>query len=366
MKTLDLISAISLPVAKVNGTSLARELAGTNSANTLIGAVNRNLLSEGKLFYLHFDDTDQLGSPDQPGHLNRLWGFLLAVRRLAGDCPSIRPIITLRTGVWNRLTSESRGQRDQTDHFRGYAVSLKANDDLIKDIVRKRIERAAADLGTRNSSDAYDSFFQGHQVLLPGSSESRRWDDFISKSSRNRPRDAIQLIKNMIEAADAKNSQKIGSDEANAGMGVYSSERVNDIETEFSLDCSNIRQIINTFADQDFELSFESVRQHLLTVPSIGSTTVRGSLLKPQVDADAITILALLHEVGFINPRVPDSTKKRGFDHILFSNDSNFTKLENWNEMQAATWEIHPAFRTYLLGVRESRFSSGRITIPKK
>ena len=71
--------------------------------------------------------------------------------------------------------------------------------------------------------------------------------------------------------------------------------------------------------------------------------------MKPQDDADAIAILALLHEAGFINARVPDVRQSRSFRHILFADDPNFVKVANWNEMQGATWEIHPAFRTYLL-----------------
>ena len=74
-------------------------------------------------------------------------------------------------------------------------------------------------------------------------------------------------------------------------------------------------------------------------------------------DGDAILILRLLHEAGFINPRLNDASKSRGFMHILFHDDPNFVKLENWNAMQAAKWEVHPAFRTYLMGIRDARLN---------
>jgi hypothetical protein len=68
-KSLDLISAVSLPAAKINGVQFAKELAGTNSPDALIKAINSQLLSSGSVFYLLIDDTDQLAAPDQPAHL---------------------------------------------------------------------------------------------------------------------------------------------------------------------------------------------------------------------------------------------------------------------------------------------------------
>lgn len=360
-KSLELISAISLPAAKINGVQLAKELAGTNSAHSLIKAINSQLLSAGNVFYLLVDDTDQLAAPDQPAHLNRIWALLLAVRRLTGECNAVRAVVTLRSSVWTRLTSESQGQRDQTDHIRGLVVPLLADDKLMQGIIRKRLESGAKDAG-KQRVDPYSVFFNGTTMTLPSSDDRRTWDSFIAKSARERPRDAIQLIKNMIDAAKQGNELLIGSKEAGAAMKVYSSERVDDIVNEFSLDCKNIREIINTFAEFDFESDFEKLRGHLLTIPSIASIQIRNTQLRPDVDDDAVTILCLLHETGFINARVVDNTMPRGFRHILFHNDSNFVKLANWNSMQSTKWEIHPAFRTYLIGIRQAQLAKIKLS----
>lgn len=355
-KSLELITAISLPVTKINGVQLAKDLAGTNSPHSLIKAVNSQLLSSGNVFYLLIDDTDQLAAPDQPAHLNRIWALLLAVRRLTGECNAVRAIVSLRSSVWTRLTSESQGQRDQTDHMRGLMIPLLADDKLMESIIRKRLESAARDAGQLRV-DPYTVFFKDQSMTLPTSDERRTWDTFISKSARERPRDAIQLIKNMVDAAKRGNVPLIGSNEAGEAMQVYSSERVDDVVNEFSLDCKSIREIINTFADFVFESDFESLRRHLRTVPSIASIQIRGAQLRPDVDDDAIAILRLLHETGFMNPRIVDNTMTRKFRHILFHDDSNFAKLANWNVMQGARWEIHPAFRTYLIGVKQAQLA---------
>lgn len=240
--------------------------------------------------------------------------------------------------------------------MRGLVTPLLADDTLMQNIIRRRLEQAAKDAG-RPRVDPYTVFFNGAVMTLPTSDEKRSWDSFISKSARERPRDAIQLIKNMVDAAKLGNATLIGSNEAGVAMKVYSSERVDDIANEFSLDCKNIREIINTFADFEFESDFEGLRRHLLTIPSIASIQIRGTQLRPDVDDDAVAILRLLHETGFLNPRVVDNTKPRGFRHILFHDDSNFVKLANWNSMQGARWEIHPAFRTYLIGVKQARLA---------
>ena len=352
-KSLTLISGLAIPVTKINGSQLAKDLSGMSSPNTLTKAINSQLLASGSLFFLLIDDTDQLAAPDKPAHLNRIWALLLAVRRLCGECPALRAVITLRSGVWTRLTTESQGQRDQTDHMRGLVIPLNADDKLMSDIIRKRLQRAADD-ADKKRVDPYSVFFFGDQMSLPSSKETRPWETFIIKSARERPRDAIQLIKNMIACAVTKRLDIIGSDEAAEAMKVYSSERVDDIANEFSVDCPTIREIINTFMDVDFEVGFEALRQHLVTIPSSFSITMRGVLLHPGVDDDGIAILSLLHETGFINPRIPDNTMSRGFRHILFQDDPTFARVANWNGMQGTNWEIHPAFRTYLMGAKKA------------
>lgn len=350
-KSLALVSAISAPVAKIDGVKLAKEITGVASPNQLIRAIQKQLLASGSVFFLLIDDTDQVASPGTPAHLNRIWALLLAVRRLASECPSIRAIVTLRSEVWNRLVSESEGQRDQADHLRGLLVLLRGTDKLIEDIIRRRLELAAKDAGRRG--DPYEVFFAGDRVTLPTSSVTRTWDSFLVKSSRERPRDALQLIKNMIDRATLNGSDILGSSEAEGAMKVYSKERVDDLYNEFSPDCPTIRQILGSFSDIEFEIDFETLRAHLRSVPSRFSVVLRGTTLRPQEDADAVVLLSLLHEAGFINPRVPDSRQVREFRHIVFQDDPNFTKFANWNGMQGSTWEVHPAFRSHLLMAKQ-------------
>ncbi|MEQ4574815.1 MAG: hypothetical protein ABN502_07740 [Gammaproteobacteria bacterium] len=353
--TLQLISAVSAPAAGIDGVGLLKKLSGSIASPALTQAVNNHLLKKAeKLFLLLIDDTDQLATPDDKSQLNKIWALILAVRKLAMSCNSVRPIVTLRASVWARLMHENSGQRDQVDHIRPLIINLRSSDQMIIEIVERRMNIASSGDKVR-ARTPYGPYFEGVDVLLPRSKERRLWPDFISKSARERPRDALQLIKNMIESALSAGHEKIGDDDASKGMDVYSSERVDDVVNEYSLDLPSIREIIDSFHSSDFEMTFESVREHLSRSFGITSMVLRGKVLRGDQDEHVIQILALLHEIGFLNARLPDTTKPRGFDHKNYSDDPTFVRYTNWNNLQAASWEIHPAFRSHLINIKAAK-----------
>src|SRR5690606_31168492 len=157
----------------------------------------------------------------------------------------------------------------------------------------------------------------------------------------------LQLIKSMIEVALEDEHLKIGDEDAAKAMRVYSSERVDDVVNEYALDCPSIREVMESFHSANFEMGFEELRDHLGRVFGITSIQLRGRTIKNS-DEDLILLLALLYEVGFMNARISDMTKPKKFDHKNFSDDPKFVRYSNWNNLQAARWEIHPAFRSHL------------------
>lgn len=353
-KTLPLFASIAQPATEIDGAALAKNLRGTNSDAELQKAINEHLLKRSeRLFLLMIDDTDQLASPDDKAQLNKIWGLILAVRRLAMECNSVRPILTLRSSVWARLSHENAGQRDQVDHIRPLCIHLQSSDPVIVAIIEKRMTKASSADRVKPLTP-YGPYFNGRDVLLPESQQRRSWPDFISKSARERPRDALQLIKSMIDAALEGGHAKIGDDDAAKAMRIYSSERVDDVVNEYTTDCPSIREIIESFHSTDFEAPFENLREHLSRTLGITSITLRGKTIQSK-DEDFVSLLALLYEAGFMNARIRDITKPKGFDHKNFSDDPKFVRYSNWNNLQAAHWEIHPAFRSHLINVRVAK-----------
>lgn len=114
---------------------------------------------------------------------------------------------------------------------------------------------------------------------------------------------------------------------------------------------------MESFIDIPFEASFEMVRNHLKLVGSAFSLNIRGTTIQPGNDEHAIIALRLLHEAGLLNARTPDSRMPKHFRHIVFAEEPNFVETSNWNELQATSWEIHPAFRSRLIELSRNRLA---------
>lgn len=352
-KLLTILNAIAKPVTSVDFIGLADDLARNKlPKDRLVEVVQNYLLSEDTVFMVLFDDTDQVASPNEANHLNRIWGLLLAIRKLASECPNIKCIFTLRTEVWMRLLRNEHGQRDQIDHFRPLVMMLRAPEQLLMTIFYRRIALAAGDSGYNKGVNVPLSyFFEDEWMTLPTSNERRSWDQFLVKSSRERPRDMIQFVHHLAQMAKARNSELIGAPDAEQAMVSFSRERTEDLAIEMGFDCPQFLDVLRTFSDIPFECDFEELRSHLRSIPSRFSVSVNRRTLKPGQDEDAILLLSLLHESGFINARVRDTSKTRDYRHVTFLDDSNLVQMSRWNELQAAQWEVHPVFRSYILGL---------------
>jgi hypothetical protein len=352
-KLLTVLSKLSKPVTQIDAKQLAGDLAKQTLATDRLAEVVRTyLLSESSLFLLLVDDTDQVATLDDPQRLNRIWGLLLAIRKLTSTSPNIKCVVTLRTEVWMRLLRNERGQRDQIDHFRPLVMFLRAPEKLIKSILTKRLSLAASDDGYRGANPLLH-FFDDEWMTLPTSNEKRAWEQFLLKSSRERPRDMIQLVNHLAVTAKMRQSDHIGSKDAETAMESYSKERAEDLAIEMGFDCPAFLDVIRSFVDLEFESSFEDVRQHLRKVPSRFSLKIGGRVMKPDDDSDALVLLSLLHESGFLNARIPDNRERDNYRHIGFLDDPHLVQNSCWNELQAAKWEVHPAFRTYLIALKK-------------
>jgi hypothetical protein len=235
-------------------------------------------------------------------------------------------------------------------------VDLAIGDDLLSRILRRRFELAVADVrGVQTGETPYKVFFSSQEMTLPKSSEKRPWATFILKSARERPRDVVQLVNRLAVTAKKNNRDKIQSGDAEEAMHGYSEECLRDLAMEVGRDCPTFEAVTRTFSMLPFDVPFEQLRKHLAAMPSRFSVSARGVTLQPDNNPDLLRLLAVLWESGFINPRVLDDRKARSFRHILYRHDPNLVSPARWNELQTTTWEIHPAFRTWLLDVQADK-----------
>lgn len=328
------------------------------SPDEVAEAIRSDLGDQTRVAYLTIDDTDQIGAPHEASYLPRIWGLLLAVRQLATAAPNLRCLVTLRSEVWRRLRWDTRGQRDQVDHFQPLVVEwLPANEQI------ERIWRRRLDLAAESTGDPVDVFFETRDVSLPlAKAERRLWGDFLVKNARERPRDLIQLMGKIADAAIRSHASKISSEHMHGVIGEYSSERVDYIAEEFAEDCDTFKDVIRTLAKLQNVVTTHELMNHLKGVPSSFRVAVRGQTLQAESRDDAFVLWKLLHEAGVVNGLIGDRREARGFRHINFSDDPDLVGPSRWNDMQRLQWEIHPAFRCFLRSIREERTASQGIS----
>ncbi len=341
-------------VTKVDLSSLIPQ-APPSGRRRLENALKANLDSSGSGFFLFVDDTDQVAAPEKPGHLNRIWAFLLAARALSQKSRSLRVIVTLRDEVWRRLTRDKAGQRDQTDHFAPLVMRLDPSRAHIERIIQRRLQLAAERVGRGDSTSPYEPFFEGTHPRMPLSKQESSWDDLIVLRSRDRPRDAIQLVANLAKNASGP---LITERDFEAVMKAFSEERATLIAQEVEAECPVTLEILRSLARLQFDRgSFKAsaleIRDHLKKLPTVFGITLFGRTLHGDDDLDALELWKHLWDNGILNARVSDTSQKDGFRHIMPADDPALISRARWNEMQAMTWEVNPVYRDYLYAIRQ-------------
>jgi len=282
--------------------------AGENLKSTaLLNSLQTNFEKSNTALFLLLDDIDQVASIQDREQINRIWRFMLAAKRLTEELPNMKTIISLRTEIWTLIERDESGQRDQIDHIRQLLRRLDPSEEIIKEIVLRRLRVVARKHNLPTDNSIFREFFTSPKVILPTSKDQKRyWEDYITKSSRGRPRDAIQLLGLLAKESISQRQTRISQDAVNSAAEKYSEQRVNDLTREYTLDCPVVREIINSLASLDFILTTNSVLNHLMSLPTRFSVNIRGNTIHQDNRDDIFKLWKFMHEMGLINPRIPD------------------------------------------------------------
>lgn len=351
-KLAELLPRIAKPFIGIDLSEL-RKAGKAASVKALIEAIEENTKKSGRTLHLFIDDTDQLAAPDKPGHLQRIWAFLLAARELTQKVPQLRCVITIRDEVWRRLLRDAAGQRDQADHFLPLARELFPTRDHIWAVVERRLAAAAEDIA-ETGKNHLAPFFEGDGANMPYTQEFRSWRDLIIVRSRERPRDAIQLIHALALGAMARGRDRIVDSDVQIEMPKFSESRVALLKHEVEDECPEIVEVVGYLANLDFDAgSFksttETVRQTIGKIASSFGVMLRGQRLQPNHEGDALLLWSYLYELGVLNARVPDDRMKDKYRHVVPQEDPSLVSKPRWNEMQQIIWEVNPVYRDYLI-----------------
>lgn len=300
-----------------------------------------------KKFWVLLDDVDQASiTKENTYDYSVCWAIVAATIQLANDFNQIRSLISIRTDIWHTMTVAKKLGSDRLDKIQD-PTYLKFSEEEIGGIFFKRIELANRDLG-KNASRSLNCFFKEQNIRLPGVQQiTRSWEYWIRKLSRNRPRDMVQLVQQLIEEAGKNESKMIKNENGIKVMLPFAKQRISNIEREYREICPQIKSIIKDISTKT-TFDFDEIVKLLKQCPSTRHITIDNKVLNPNDNESGISLLHVLHMANFINARVVKSKETEEYDHILFSMRPDLVSMDNWNELQKYKWEIHPVFHSYV------------------
>ncbi len=322
------------------------------STKTLVTAINHTLPPDGRIFYILFDDIDLFGNAGSPKYIDTIWCAILAFKILAERLPNIRAIVTLRNEIWRRIRDGRNNFRDQVDHVRSMICYLLPTTEDMKRILTRRLAYCRDLLSESTSKNCFSPFFEGPDCKIPSSNERRLWEDYLVTASRDRPRDTVQLVQQLVTHAIHSEHALINDDDVEKTALQYSTERVDDLVNENSDLCPQLETVIRAFASIDFRSSVERIREFLLGIPGRGLITISGKAIQSGNMDDMFRLWSILYEIEFLTPRAKDYTQRKGYSHVRPSSDSTLVSAQRWNEMQKYDWEVHPCYRSFLINIQ--------------
>lgn len=351
-KIVNAVTALAKPLKLDADEALKRLSQATR--REVQGAVGRVI--KKKNFYLFIDDTDQVASPEKSGHLNRIWALILAVREISARIPELRAVITLRSEIWHRLRSEETSARDQTDHFRSLLVEMPTSKQHVRKILERRLALAAKLAGA--GADIFGPFFEGSGARPRSSPAFRSWDDLVVVRSRDRPRDAIQLVNAMANEAIRRRKPRIDESVFQSEMPKFSALMAEQFGKEVVYECPEAAEILRTFSsaeydERGFTFGAEAAKEHFLRVLSRFGPTLYGRKL-PNSEGSAFDLWGFFYNASVLNARVSDVLEPDGFRHLDPRDDPGLVSKVRWNDVQRHLWEVNTAYRDFLESVRES------------
>jgi len=96
-------------------------------------------------------------------------------------------------------------------------------------------------------------FFEGDSPRMPTSEQRSSWPDIIKTRSRERPRDAVQLINMLAKQAASPLPALITEDTLASVMPIYSKERADLLAQEFERECPSLDQVLRSFAGVEYD-----------------------------------------------------------------------------------------------------------------
>lgn len=290
----------------------------------------------------------------------KIAAFFSACRSITNLVPHIRIRTGIRPNVWTiiRQDFESLSKVDQ------YVLDLRWDAGQMRSILAKRIEGY---LKRTNNNKAfqlicnYTGVHREENLINYAFEESMAWgyNKFNHKRSyraphvvmttlsSNRPRWMIELARASANRAKLQNKSQITVNCISQELAEFGRTRISDLSAEYLSICPQIKDIINSFANQNEDFKTDELNKIINTriLPHL-DISISGVTRK----INSLDISALLYEIGFLTAR--QELEDKSYKHYMFA-DSPYLLHNKTNIDHGLSWEIHPVFRQ-ALNMRDS------------
>lgn len=372
---IQVLSPIAKGVSKIDYGAIVLDEAASHQRK-IKNALKMALMDYDEGFYITIDDTSKLYSAHNTDQMNRVWALLLASRTLSQELKFLRVIISMRTEVWMRVTSNLSSERDQLDHFESSVVMHENTELNLRQVLYRRYFMATGHTVNAKDNEHYspDTIFESKGYTFDNG-EYRSWPALLIKNSRLRNRDCIQLLAALVQNALENDREKITDSDFNSVIAEYSKQRIKYVGIETQFRCTDTVTLIERFksfrsADVqnlgNYTCTAEETKKFIWALPSsIPGLTIAGHTMRPD-NYSTFVIWRFLYEIGFLSARYSNQDAERGFDHIDPTKEPNLVSAENWNIMQKMLWEVATVFRARLDELRAFNDSFGGLAYKTK
>ncbi len=272
--------------------------------------------------------------------------FFSACRNIVNSVKGLYIRASVRTDVWAIIKDD-----EALDKCEQYMVDLKwSTEDSGRILANKILTYFEKSMPNDKKISGLRQYYPRSQPLVFDlifngklSWGKLRLDPFrpIHILSAGRPRWAAQLCKMAAQNAYHADNDKLSIGHFNAVMFDYGKFRLSDLYKEHSHQCSQLKNIIESFRNGKKSYTSEDLLHQIETNILSKNWTIQ---IENISDPKALDIAHFLYRIGFIT--LDDNSFRNGESFIRFEDLPDLLIVANYNPTD--TWAIHPSYRNVL------------------
>lgn len=266
-------------------------------------------------------------------------GLFHAAMSINSRHKNLRVIISLRRELYDNIPAIY----DDAQKFRDVIETIHWNEDLLLELVGRRIANKLPNIKFRKYRDAWNAIFA--ETL-----DYRKANSFNYVIDRTlfRPREIIQFCNDIADKArESGHTLPLNYPSIVAAESSYSEARMHDIAAEYRHQYLGLNSIFETFRGKKYRMTRELLEEHLVQV-ACGSYKLSAEsswFMALEIEK----MIKVLWEVGFVMIQAVGGIKgqrRSGSDWL------GSYQITGVNIYDKPAYQVHPMFRSFL-GMKE-------------